>query len=338
MTEGRAAARAPGRAEPPAIVWSWPDAARGLVYALPAIAVTSVNPAAGVPLALGVLPSAIMPFPGTARSRPLLLIVGALTGVSLFTGAALTHLPTLVTAVTLVAVVAAAAWATTRVAAAQLLLVLAAPLVAVGLSYDDWASALRLLLLMVLGAVYAWAVSMLWKPRPPQPRPQRPVPSAPAMLGYGFCLGTAAAVSYLVAIGLDLDHPGWAPAACLLVARPDPDLLRARGAGRVLSVIVGAAAAVLTLAADAANGLLAVLTGVVISAAAATHASRWYITSAFTTYLVFLLLLGDHPNQAGQKFTERVAETVLGVTLAVLSEPARRPWFRISRASAEAAH
>jgi hypothetical protein len=40
------------------------------------------------------------------------------------------------------------------------------------------------------------------------------------------------------------------------------------------------------------------------------------VTSAFTTFLVFLLLLYSDPHEAGSRFTERVGETLLGVGLA----------------------
>jgi uncharacterized membrane protein YccC len=136
------------------------------------------------------------------------------------------------------------------------------------------------------------------------------------MLDYGIRLGLAAALASLVAVGLDLDHAGWAAAACLLVARPQVDLLRSRGVGRVLAVCVGALVAAGVLRADPPNVVYAALAVVVLAAAAATSASRWYVSSAFTTFFVFLLLLFDHPEQTTQKFEERVGETILGVVLA----------------------
>ena len=51
---------------------------------------------------------------------------------------------------------------------------------------------------------------------------------------------------------------------------------------------------------------------------AKTRTSRWYITSGFTTFLVFVMLLHDHPEETGQKLGERVGETLVGVGLAVL--------------------
>jgi hypothetical protein len=60
----------------------------------------------------------------------------------------------------------------------------------------------------------------------------------------------------------------------------------------------------------------------------ATHRSRWYVTSAFTTFLVFLLLLYSDPQTATKRFNERVLETLLGVGIAYfygLALPALAP-------------
>jgi hypothetical protein len=43
-----------------------------------------------------------------------------------------------------------------------------------------------------------------------------------------------------------------------------------------------------------------------------------YVTSAFTTFLVFLLLLDGRPEDAGSRFSERLLETLLGVSVAYL--------------------
>jgi hypothetical protein len=55
-----------------------------------------------------------------------------------------------------------------------------------------------------------------------------------------------------------------------------------------------------------------------IAAAAGTHRSRWYAMPAFSTFLVFLLLLYSHPADAGSRLGERILETLLGVGLAYL--------------------
>jgi hypothetical protein len=300
------------------VAWSWPDATRGLVYAVPAVVVTAVDPAAGVPLAVGVLPACLLPLPGPRRARALVAVVGLLCAASLLLGGVLVHLPTLLTALGLAAVVVAAAIASAVRPAGRVLLVLAAPLTAIGLSYGDWRTSVAAALLMLAGAAYAWAVSLLWPATPARSRPHAPLPSRPAMVRYGLFVGSGAALAYLVAAGLGLDHPGWAPAACLLVARPDAALLRSRALGRAVAVLLGALAAVAVLAADLPTPVLAALAGLVVSGAAATRGSRWYVTSAFTTFLVVVMLLHEHPEQTGQKVSERVGETLVGVGLALL--------------------
>jgi uncharacterized membrane protein YccC len=57
---------------------------------------------------------------------------------------------------------------------------------------------------------------------------------------------------------------------------------------------------------------------VVIGCAAATAGSRWYITSAFTTFLVFVMLLSGHLDETTARVNERVGETILGVAAAYL--------------------
>ena len=64
--------------------------------------------------------------------------------------------------------------------------------------------------------------------------------------------------------------------------------------------------------------VFALVAVVVLGAAAATVGSRWYITSAFTTLLVFLMLLHGHPDETTYKVNERVGETILGVAAAYL--------------------
>ena len=82
--------------------------------------------------------------------------------------------------------------------------------------------------LMVLGSLYACAISMLWpERRPPAPRAARPRPVAP-MLDYGVRLGAAGASAAAIGFALDLDHVGWACAAALLVMRPAAEMQRLR--------------------------------------------------------------------------------------------------------------
>jgi hypothetical protein len=52
------------------------------------------------------------------------------------------------------------------------------------------------------------------------------------------------------------------------------------------------------------------------AAAGGTSGRRWYIAPAFTTSLVFLMLLYAEPENAAHRFNERMLETMLGVGLA----------------------
>ena len=300
------------------VAWSWQAATAGAVYALPAAVVAVQDPTAGLSLAVGVLPAAILPMPGRRRSRIAILVIGVVAGVSMFLGGTLALLPTWVASVLLVSIVTGAAALSAVAPGGRLVLTLCAPLVAVGLSFADVATSLATMVLVVAGAAYAWLVSLCWPERSRAPRAEVARPDVHLMVGYGLRLGTAAAIAYAVAAGLGMDHPGWAPGACLLVARPEVDLLRSRGIARVVAVLVGASVAVAVLALEPPSSVYAAVAVLAMAGVAGTTGSRWYITAGFSTALVLLLLLHDDEAQTAQKVGERVGETVLGVGLAFL--------------------
>jgi uncharacterized membrane protein YccC len=186
----------------------------------------------------------------------------------------------------------------------------------VGLSYPDIGKAAGVAGLMVLGSVFACLVSMLWPERPPPTRRDPPPPAAKPTLGYGVRLGAAGATAAAIGFILDLEHVGWACAAALLVMRPSADMQRLRSAGRILAVAIGALAGAALVRIHPPAEVYSVAIIVVIAAAGATRRSRWYVTSAFTTFLVFLLLLYSAPQTATKRFNERVLETLLGVGIA----------------------
>ena len=117
---------------------------------------------------------------------------------------------------------------------------------------------------------------------------------------------------------LDLDRKGWVCGAALLVMRPSTGPLIARSAGRAVSVLVGAFLGSLFVQSRPESGLLATVIGVVLAAMAATQPSRWYVTPAFTTFVVFMLLLWQHPTDTVRRFWQRNLETLLGVGIALL--------------------
>jgi uncharacterized membrane protein YccC len=208
---------------------------------------------------------------------------------------------------------------------------LSLPMVGVGLSYSDVGKAAGITGLIVLGSVCACAIWMLLpeQGRATSPR-ARPRPTTVPTLDYGIRLGAAGATAAAIAFLLNLDHVGWACAAALLVMRPAAEMQRLRSAGRIISVTVGAVAAVVLVHAGPPAALYSLAVFAALAGAAATHGSRWYVAPAFTTFLVFLLLLYADPQDAASRFGERVLETLLGVGIAyvfglVLPSLAERP-------------
>ena len=299
------------------MVWNWSHALLGAIYALPAAAVILVDPSSGVALAVGVLPAAAVGLPGPRRGRVAVVLVGALMGICLLIGSVLALIPVLaVPAIFALCVGAAVAASQSRVG--RVALFLAVPLIGIGLSFDDPREMAGAALLIFAGSVYAFLISLLWPARP-APKTDAPSPAGrQAMLRYGVMLGLAGATAAAIGFLLRLDHVGWACGACLLVMRPDPDLLRLRGLDRVWSVLAGAAAGGALVLVDPPTAVLAAAVIVALAGLAATKGSHRYVTPMFTTFIVFLLLLVGSPQDTTGRFLERAGETLLGVTLAVV--------------------
>jgi hypothetical protein len=301
----------------PAVVWSWSHALLGTIYAVPAAVVVLTDPVRGIAFAVGVLPAAATGLPGPRRARVAIAVVGAVMGLCMLVGSLLTQVP-VVAVPAVFALCVGAAVAAPRGRAGQLAMVLGVPLIAIGLSYDDPGEIVGAALLMLLGSVYACLVALAWPARPaPEPPATRSV-GGRAMLGYGVLLGLAGSTGAAIGFLLHLDHVGWVCGAALLVMRPSQGLLRLRGIDRVWSVLVGAAAGCALVLLRPPPVVLAVAVVVALAALAATKGSNRYVTPIFTTFLVFLLLLVDNPEETTGRFFERMGETLLGVALAVI--------------------
>ena len=191
---------------------------------------------------------------------------------------------------------------------------LSLPMVGIGLSYAEssgtppprrvsWCSA----------RVFACLVAMLWPEHAAVPSS---ITGPKPTLEYGVRLGAAGATAAAIGFLLDLEHVGWACAAALLVMRPAAEMQRLRSVGRVLAVAIGALAAIAIVRLGPSPWVYSLAALAAVAGAAATHRSRWYVTPAFTTFLVFLLLLYSRPQDAASRFNERVVETLLGVGIA----------------------
>ncbi len=313
----------------PGLAWEWQAATLGAAYALPAAVVVLSDRPRGLALAVGVLPAALVGLLPTRRGRLALVVLGMSIGVPMLIGGLLASVPVLAV-LAILALGAGSALLAARTRLGRVAMTLSLPMVGVGLSYSDVGKAAGLAGLMVLGGMFACAVSMLWPEHAAERQAGRPGQPAPT-LGYGIRLGAAGATAAAIGFLLNLEHVGWACAAALLVMRPTAEMQRLRSVGRILAVAAGAllGAALVRAGPPAAVYSLAVIAAV--AGAGGTHHSRWYVTSAFTTFLVFLLLLYSDPRSAASRFNERLLETVLGVAVAYLfglGLPALARWHR----------
>jgi hypothetical protein len=300
------------------IAWSWRGVAHGAVLGAPAAIASVSDPALGLALAVGVLPAAALGLRSTRRERAMVVVIGAVAGVSLFLGSLVSGLPVLAVALVFalcVGVALAVADSSRRLA--PLVMMLGLPLYGAGLSESSWSAGLAAGLLIVGGSVYGWLVSLVWPSGPAVARPPRRAAPRSAMLVYGIQIGLAGAAGAALGFALGVDHPGWACTAALLVSRPDRRQLDARGAGRTVSVVAGALVACALAAASPSAPAIGAAVLVVLAVAAGTAGSRWYVFPFFSTVIVLSMLLQDETTPPAHWFVERVLLTLAGVALAL---------------------
>jgi len=308
---------APGAPAParPRVAWSWSTAALGALDVLPAVVVTPFDVTLGLALGFGVLPVALLGVLPTRRGRVRAIPVGVLMGLSILLGSLVSDLH-VVAVVAIFGLAVGAALLVERRPVGQLALTLAVPMVGIGLSFTDHAKGVALFLLIAVGTVYAYLVSLLWPERDAPPTVRTPEPPGGAMFDYGIRFGLAGATAAALGFAFDVDHVGWQVAAAMLVMRPAAEMQRLRSVGRIVSVVVGAFLAAGMAAARPAAGWYAVAIAVAVVGAAATQGSRWYVTPAFTTFIAISLLLYGHPHDVAYRFDQRVVETLVGVGIA----------------------
>ena len=312
----------------PAVGWTWSWALFGATCALPAALVSLQSPTDGLALALGSLPAAAVGVHGARRGRYVVLVVGVCIGLGLVLGAVLSR-SWLLSVAGLFVLCMAAALLSARARVGSLLMTLPVPMVGAGLSFDgDIAAAAALATVMAAGAFYGWLLCLCWPEQQETARRHESLPGRAAMAEYGLRLGLAGALCTGIGFALDLEHKGWATAACLLVMRPTPEMTRLRGVGRAVSVTAGALVASILALRDVAAAVVAAVVVAALSCVAATRGSRWYVTGGFTTLIAILLLTYGTPNQATTRLFERVVETAVGVVIALIfgvAVPAARP-------------
>ncbi|MBW8484605.1 FUSC family protein [Actinomadura parmotrematis] len=298
--------------------WRWGDALPGAVYAVPPVLVILFGDVEkGLAFAVGTVPAVLVGVRPARRGRVLTAVVGLVAALSILLGSLLSHVPPLAVAAMLLLPIGAARAAVRR-PAGTLALVLCVPLVAVGLSYRDLGQGAAIAGLIACGSVASWLLSLLWPSRPGPPRRAFAALEPAAARSFGLRMGLAAAIAALVGYLAGLEHVGWATAAATFVTRPAPGPQRLRSYGRVLSVLAGGIAALLFVRFASDPWVMAAATFAVLTAASATRGGRWYITAAYTTFFVILLLgFADHPSAVAH-FNERLVETAFGIALALV--------------------
>lgn len=299
--------------------WKWRDAVHAALSVLPAVLlIGSGQVVPGAAAAIGVLPAALVGITPARRGRILAVVIGAAFGLGLIIGSVLSGNPPLAVAA-LFAAALLAALAAARHRWGVLLLNLVVPAVAVGLSIAQPHEAATLAAVIVLGSLWSWLLALAWPNRPARVAVPPPFRDRIAAVRYGVVLGLAAAIAAAGSLALSLPHPGWAAAAVLLVMRPDVGLLTARGIGRALATIVGAATAYAVLGWYPAPALIAAVTGVYLVGAIGAGSSRRYVTPLATAFIALTMILYGTASQAEiqDTFWLRIVQNLYGVALAV---------------------
>ncbi|WP_448256536.1 FUSC family protein [Microbacterium aurum] len=91
-----------------------------------------------------------------------------------------------------------------------------------------------------------------------------------------------------------------------------------RSLARASSVVLGALAAASLALVSPVPAVTGVAVGLAIAALSATQASRWYVAPAFTTFIALTLLLQEPDAQPLLRFGERLAQTAVGVGVALV--------------------
>jgi hypothetical protein len=302
----------------PGIAWRWQPALFAALCVVPAAIVALDDLSRGLALAFGVGPAAAVGIPAARRRRLMIVVAGLAIAVGLVTGSALSRVPVLAVVALFAMALAAAMWAG-RSGVGALAMMLVVPMVAAGLGFDGVVSAIGIAGMLAVGSVIAWIVSLAW-PDAPSMHAGNPAHRRMTVdpVDYGLRLGIAGALCASISFGAGFQHEGWAAAACLLVMRPNPAMVRLRGAGRAAFVTAGATAAAVLTEIDPPNAVWTVAIVQDVMLLAGTRMSRWYVTGGFTTFIVIALVIHADAEHGADAFLERVLETLIGVVVALV--------------------
>jgi len=300
------------------LVWSWRNARfTAVIAAIPVFIIATCHVEAGLSLLLGALPASIMGLPPTRKQRRKIIVIGILIGVFLMLGSFMAQWA-IVAIPGMFLLAFGAALLLSRRTIGIVALTICLPIAGVGLSYPGLVNSVPLALLYIIGSVVAYGWSLCFKEHKPEQPAERPLMSSKQSRNYGLRLGLMAATATTMGFALGFEHIGWLVGAALFVMRPRKEVQKLRSVGRAISVFVGALIASWLLSQSLPPVVIASLCAISLVTASATISSRWYISPAFTTFLVFWSVLYGDPTSANIEyhFDERVLGTLLGVSLA----------------------
>lgn len=203
------------------------------------------------------LAAAGVELPPTRKKRVSIFVVGVLFAVSIVLGAFLAQWPAAAVAgITLVAF--GAAQLAARKPLGVLVLSLCLPIMGIGFSYDLKAAA-AFAGLIVVGSLYAWLVSLLFRVYAVPTAPEQPLMSEAQARQYGILLALTAATTATLGFASHVEHVGWIVGAALLVVRPSKELQELRSVGRLVAVLLGAFSASVLLAIGVPTWVIAVV-------------------------------------------------------------------------------
>lgn len=300
------------------ILWNWRNAAFGAVISsIAALVIVLGQVENGLYLLIGAIPAAILGLPPLRKDRRKVLIIGILFSVSVVMGALLAQWAVLaVIGMFLIGLGAALLAAKKPIGFPVLTICL--PLAGIGLTYTDFGTGVVVGLLFIVGSVIALIAALAFPEFEAPVRPDPPLLSTAVARDFGLRLGLAAALGTALSFYFDAEYAGWIVGSTLLVMRPSEEMMELRSIGRGVSVFVGSVVAAWLLTLDLSAVTIAVVGSGAIIAMAATNASRWYVTPAFTTFLILWALLYGQASSANihDRFNERVLSTLLGIAIA----------------------
>jgi hypothetical protein len=271
----------------------------------------------GLALLIGSLPAAVTRLAPTRKQRFQTVIIGSLFGIMVLLGSFIAQWA-VVAVVGIFLLALTASMLAAHKPRGMLALTLCVPLAGVGLSYSGVEDSFGLAMLMIAGSVTVYGWSLLFPEHDAPGQSSAPLLSEPQAREYGVRVGLTGSTATAIGFLSGADHVGWITAASLFVIRPSKELQTLRSIGRAVSVFAGALLASWMLKLHMTSLAIAIVAAGALIIAAATHASRWYVTPAFTTFLVFWLMLYSQPttHTIEYRFWQRVLDTALGVAIA----------------------